>query len=206
MRPKDQTANQRSVCGLDRRKRTQGIRGFANSGDSFRRGRFRRASGGPIFSALPEKMGEKRGAGRVWCVLRVQFRQEPVLYSLQTHELTLRALNYAPPVTVLQICESLRLNCCGKNALRSKSAIQYEFAGVPTPPLAAPRAGRGGGIFGENDGGDMLQISECSVICGVRIPSVSFADSFSCAQPLGRAAGFDKRARRAASAARQARL
>ena len=25
--------------------------------------RFRRASGGPIFSALPEKMGEKRGAG-----------------------------------------------------------------------------------------------------------------------------------------------
>ena len=25
--------------------------------------RFRRASGGPIFSVLPEKMGEKRGAG-----------------------------------------------------------------------------------------------------------------------------------------------
>ena len=25
--------------------------------------RFRRASGGPIFSSLPEKMGEKRGAG-----------------------------------------------------------------------------------------------------------------------------------------------
>ena len=32
-------------------------------GDSFRRGHFRRASGGPIFSVLPEKMGEKRGAG-----------------------------------------------------------------------------------------------------------------------------------------------
>ena len=31
-------------------------------GDSFRRGRFRRASGGPFFSALPEKKGEKRGA------------------------------------------------------------------------------------------------------------------------------------------------
>ena len=39
------------------------IRGFAHSGDSFRRSRFRRASGGPIFSVLPEKMGEKRGAG-----------------------------------------------------------------------------------------------------------------------------------------------
>ena len=31
-------------------------------GDSFRRGRFRRVSGGPFFSALPEKKGEKRGA------------------------------------------------------------------------------------------------------------------------------------------------
>ena len=39
------------------------------------------------------------------------------------------------------------------------------------PPLAAPRAGRGGGIFVENDGGDLLQDSECSGICGVRIPS-----------------------------------
>ena len=35
---------------------------FAHSGDLFRRGRFRRASGGPFFSALPEKNGEKRGA------------------------------------------------------------------------------------------------------------------------------------------------
>ena len=39
------------------------------------------------------------------------------------------------------------------------------------PPLAAPRAGRGGGIFEENDGGDLRQISECSEICDVRIPS-----------------------------------
>ena len=38
------------------------ISGFAHSGDLFRRGRFRRASGGPFFSALPEKNGEKRGA------------------------------------------------------------------------------------------------------------------------------------------------
>ena len=35
----------------------------------------RRASGGPIFSALPEKKGEKRGAGYGWRVLRVQVWQ-----------------------------------------------------------------------------------------------------------------------------------
>ena len=61
-RPNHQSANQRSVCALERRKRAQRIRGFALSGDSFRRGRFRRISGGPFFSVLPEKNGEKRGA------------------------------------------------------------------------------------------------------------------------------------------------
>ena len=35
---KTQTAN--SVCGLERKKRAQRKRGSANSGDSFRRGRF----------------------------------------------------------------------------------------------------------------------------------------------------------------------
>ena len=58
-----QIANRRSVCNLKRRKQAQRIRDVAPSGDSFRRGRFRRASGGPFFSALPEKNGEKRGAG-----------------------------------------------------------------------------------------------------------------------------------------------
>ena len=42
--PGPQIANQRSICNLKRRKRTQRIRGFVNSGDSFRRGRFRRAA------------------------------------------------------------------------------------------------------------------------------------------------------------------
>ena len=37
------------------------ISGFADSGDSLRRSRFRRASGGPIFSVLPEKMGGEKG-------------------------------------------------------------------------------------------------------------------------------------------------
>ena len=39
------------------------------------------------------------------------------------------------------------------------------------PPLAMRRMVRGGGIFEENDGGDLRQISECFEICGVRIPS-----------------------------------
>ena len=44
-------------------------------GDSFCRGRFRRASGGPIFSLAREKIGEKRTLGYVWRILRMQFRQ-----------------------------------------------------------------------------------------------------------------------------------
>ena len=56
---------------------------------------------------------------------------------------------------------SFLLNDCGKNALRSKFAGQYGFAGIPKPPLAVPRTVRGGGIFEENAGGDMPQISEC---------------------------------------------
>ena len=97
----------------------------------------------------------------------------PDFQSLRTRKLTLRALDYAPPVTVYQICMQLLLNDCGKNALRSKFVGQYEFAEVPKPPLAAPCAVRGGGIFEENDGGDLFQISECSEICYVRIPSGS---------------------------------
>ena len=48
----------------------QRIRGFAHSGDSFRRSCFRRASGGPIFSVLPEKMGgekERWGTFGAYC-------------------------------------------------------------------------------------------------------------------------------------------
>ncbi len=33
------------------------------------------ASGGPTFSALPEKMERKGALGYGWCVLRVRFRQ-----------------------------------------------------------------------------------------------------------------------------------
>ena len=54
--PSEAVRRERGGNGLKR------ISGFAHSGDSFRRSRFRRASGGPIFSVLPEKMGEKRGA------------------------------------------------------------------------------------------------------------------------------------------------
>ena len=41
----------------------------------------------------------------------------------------------------------------------------------PKPPLAVPCTVRGGVIFEENDGGDLFQISECSKLCCVRIPS-----------------------------------
>ena len=58
---------------------------------------------------------------------------------LRTHILPLRTLWYAPPVTVHRICEQVRFNICGKLALRSKFAKQYEFAEAPTnvktPPL-----------------------------------------------------------------------
>ncbi len=58
----------------------------------------------------------KGALGRVWCRLRVQFRQEPIFQSLRTHILTLRALWYAPPVMGQQVCEQLPLNgCCKKH-------------------------------------------------------------------------------------------
>ena len=53
--PSEAVRRERGGNGLKR------IRGFAHSGDSFRRSRFRRASGGPIFSVLPEKMGGEKG-------------------------------------------------------------------------------------------------------------------------------------------------
>ena len=87
------------------------------------------------------------------------------LLSLYKHILILRALWYAPPVTVQQVCEQLHLNGCGKNALRLKFAKQHGFAAVPSkPPLVVPRTIRGGGICEANDGGDALQISECPEI------------------------------------------
>ena len=42
----------------------------AQRGGSFRRGRFRRASGGPIFSLAREKIGKKRALGDAGCILR----------------------------------------------------------------------------------------------------------------------------------------
>ena len=66
------------------------IRGFAHSGDSFRRSRFRRASGGPIFSVLPEKMGEKRGAGMRLVLSASGFRRGPGFQASFHSEVTLR--------------------------------------------------------------------------------------------------------------------
>ena len=80
------------------------------------------------FPPCRKRQGRKGALGRVWCVLRVRFREAPKFQSLRAHKLTLRALNYAPPVTGHQIYKQLRLNECGKLALRSKLARQYGFA------------------------------------------------------------------------------
>ena len=87
------------------------------NGGLFRRGCFKRASGGPIFSASPEKMGRKAlGYGLVRTAGAIQASTD--FWLLRTHILTLRALWYAPSVAVQQICEQLRLNHRDKSALR----------------------------------------------------------------------------------------
>ena len=48
------------------------------NGGLFRRGCFKRASGGPVFSALPEKKGEKRGAWLRLVRPASEFRQTPM--------------------------------------------------------------------------------------------------------------------------------
>ena len=115
--PHSPFANQRSVCALERRKRAQRIRGFALSGDSFRRGRFRRTSGGPFFSVLPEKNGEKRGAGYVWCILRVQFRRVLIFgcyehtYSPYGRYGTRRLLRYNRFVSSCDLISAVKTPC-----------------------------------------------------------------------------------------------
>ena len=65
----------------------------------------RRASGGPFFSVLPEKNGKKRGAGYGLVRAAGTVQASPYVQSLRTHVVTLRAIWYAPPVMVHQICE-----------------------------------------------------------------------------------------------------
>ena len=88
-----------------------------------------RASGGPAFSALPEKTGEKRGAGLRLGACCGHNSSKSRFFSRFEHTYapcgrygTRRLLWYN------QIREQLRLNSCGKNALRSKPVWQYEFA------------------------------------------------------------------------------
>ena len=56
-----------------------------------------------LFRLAGKDRGEKGRLVTAWCVLRVRFRREPELQSLRTHQVTLRALWYAPPVTVHQV-------------------------------------------------------------------------------------------------------
>ena len=78
-------------------------------------------------------VGKDRGEKDAWLRLAHianAIQTSPDFQLLRTHELTLRALQYAPPVTVHKICKQLRFNICGKNALHSKFTGQCEFAGV----------------------------------------------------------------------------
>ena len=91
------------------------IRGFAHSGDSFRRSRFRRASGGPIFSVLPEKMGEKRGAGlRFGCFLPLNLGGALVFGCRSTRDSPYGRPGTRRLIRGYQVCEQLPLNICGK--------------------------------------------------------------------------------------------
>ena len=59
----------------------------------------RRASGGPCFSVLPEKIGEKRGAWLRLVLSASEFRREPIFQASFHTIVTLRASWYAPPDT-----------------------------------------------------------------------------------------------------------
>ena len=78
-------------------------------GDSFRRGRFRRASGGPIFSLAREKIGEKRVLGRVWCILPLNsgksqcFRRRSTRYSPHKRLTTRRLIRGVPNLRLVAV-------------------------------------------------------------------------------------------------------
>ena len=57
-------------------------------------------SDGPIFSVLPEKIGEKRGAGLRLVLPASDFRQAPMVQASFHMIVTLRVFYYAPPDTV----------------------------------------------------------------------------------------------------------
>ena len=57
-------------------------------------------SDGPIFSVLPEKIGEKRALGRGLVHAASDFRQAPMVQASFHMIVTLRVFYYAPPDTV----------------------------------------------------------------------------------------------------------
>ena len=70
-------------------QRLRGFRRFATAD----------ASGGPIFSVLPEKIGEKRGAGLRLVLPASEFRQAPMVQASFHMIVTSRVFDYAPPDT-----------------------------------------------------------------------------------------------------------
>ena len=122
-------------------------------GDSFRRGRFRRASGGPIFSLAREKIGKKRVLGRVWCILRCDSGRN-LIYRYYEH-------TYSPYErfgTRRLLRDVGVVNSCVGIAAVNQLCVQILQDSTDSPQI--PKAG-----------GDMLQGSACSGIYGIRIPS-----------------------------------
>ncbi len=113
-RGQTQTANQQSVCGLERRKRAQRIRGLAHgAGPRSVEAVSDVPPAAPSFPSCRKRWGRKGALGRVWCVLRVQFRQEPVFIVVTNtpSHLTgalVRAACYDTPNLIVVAFERLR--------------------------------------------------------------------------------------------------
>ena len=145
--------------------------------------RRKRPPAAPSFPPCRKRWGRKGALVTVWCVLRGQSRQV-LIFSCYEHTnspygrySTRRLLRDTKFMSSCDLISAVKTHCVQNLQSSTNSPMA-----CPKPPLAAPCAVRGGGIFEENDGGDMLQDSECSEIYSVRIPSVSFADSSPCAQ------------------------
>ena len=119
-------------------------------------------------------------------VIGCRLRQHPVIGVPVQRLHLLRIVGHGPggvarvPVVADGRIQKQGNACKQREDQRGRGKMFFHVRGSPCccgalrgvkPPLAAPRAVRGGSSFEENDGGDFLLISECSEICDIRIPS-----------------------------------
>ena len=114
----------------------------------------RRASGGPVFSALPEKTGEKRGAGlRFGACCGCKSGRHPIRSCCEHAQSP-----YGRYGTHRLLRDVGVVNSCVGIAAVNQLCVRNLQDSTDSPQI--PKAG-----------GDMLQGSECSGIYGIRIPS-----------------------------------